>query len=177
MPKPPQPAPASKPTALPNSASSRGSGASTPPSAARSVKNRTGCEQCKRRKVKCDEKRPTCARCEARGETCTGNFQCDQWQIERPWIVGLGAAASGLENDALRYWYDSACLTMAMFPPPVNSLSYPLVSLLRRSKALRHVVQCVAVAHRHDFAVTSLSHALQERNLAIVSLQGEVARV
>ncbi|KAH7007361.1 fungal-specific transcription factor domain-containing protein [Ilyonectria destructans] len=177
MPKPPQPAPASKPTASPNSASSRGSGASTSPSSARSVKNRTGCEQCKRRRVKCDEKRPTCARCEARGETCTGNFQCDQWQIERPWIVGLSAAASGLENDSLRYWYDSACFTMAMFPPPVNPLSYPLASLLRRSKALRHVVQCVAVAHRHDFAVTSLSHALQERNLAIVSLQGEVARI
>ncbi|KAM5341311.1 hypothetical protein ACJ41O_014342 [Fusarium nematophilum] len=147
--------------------------------APRSVKSRTGCEQCKKRRVKCDEKQPTCSRCEARGETCTGNFRLDQWQIERPWVTAEGASIPGstLENETLRYWYDTACLTMAMFPPPMNPLSYPLSSLLRRSKALRHTVQCVADAHQNYFTKDTMAQALQERNLAIVSLQGEVARI
>ncbi|KAB2568956.1 hypothetical protein DBV05_g12366 [Lasiodiplodia theobromae] len=81
------------------------------------------------------------------------------------------------ENAALRYWYDKACLNMAMFQPPVNPLSYRLSGLLRHSKALRHTLQCVADAHREHFVAANLTQALQERNLAIVSLQAEVARV
>ncbi|KJK83368.1 hypothetical protein H634G_01497 [Metarhizium anisopliae BRIP 53293] len=33
-------------------------------------KSRLGCQNCKRRKVKCDEKRPSCGICILRGETC-----------------------------------------------------------------------------------------------------------
>lgn len=34
-------------------------------------KSRLGCKTCKQRKVKCDEKQPICARCEASGRTCS----------------------------------------------------------------------------------------------------------
>ncbi|KAI9902529.1 hypothetical protein N3K66_001881 [Trichothecium roseum] len=34
------------------------------------IKSRSGCERCKRRKVKCDEERPACGNCTRRGEEC-----------------------------------------------------------------------------------------------------------
>lgn len=145
---------------------------------AKRVKSRTGCEQCKRRKVKCDEGKPSCAKCMSREETCTGNFRSEAWQIERPWVSNdVLAHTLSLENETLRHWYDEACLTMAMFRPPVNPLSHNLSLLVRRSRALRHTLECVASAHRQRFNPASLANALQERNSAIVSLRYEVSRV
>ncbi|KAM5342118.1 hypothetical protein ACJ41O_015149 [Fusarium nematophilum] len=143
------------------------------------TKSRSGCEQCKRRKVKCDEQRPTCARCTSRGETCTGNFSFDAWQIERPWAIhDRGPSApSALENDVLRHWYDKACLNMAIFRPPVNPLSHALSCWLRHSRALRHTLESVADAHREHFVPDRLSSALQSKGLAILSLRNEVARL
>ncbi|VUC36380.1 unnamed protein product [Clonostachys rosea] len=142
-------------------------------------KSRAGCEQCKRRKVKCDEQRPACRRCIARGESCTGNFSFDAWQVERPWLSeDRGAVAvSALENDVLRYWYDNACLTMSLFRPPVNPLSHALSVWLRHSKALRHTLESVAEAHRGGFESDCLTTALHSRGLAISSLQNEVSRL
>ncbi|VUC22144.1 unnamed protein product [Clonostachys rosea] len=147
---------------------------------ARSVKKRTGCEQCKKRRVKCDEQQPSCSRCVARGETCTGNFRFTTWQIERPWASQNKTPSipgPALEDETLRHWYDKACLVMALVPPPANPLSYPLARLLQHSRALRHTLQSISGAHRAGFSVDSRLQALKERNLAIVSLQGEVGRV
>ncbi|KAL5319600.1 hypothetical protein ACEPPN_012655 [Leptodophora sp. 'Broadleaf-Isolate-01'] len=121
-----------------------------------STKSRTGCEQCKRR-----------------------NFSWDSWQVERPWISNAGSLtpSSALENDILRYWYDEACLNMALFRPPLNPLSHSLSVWLRHSKALRHTLECVAVAHRVHFAPDQLAQALYARGLAISSLKHEVARI
>ncbi|SPJ88950.1 uncharacterized protein FTOL_12845 [Fusarium torulosum] len=143
------------------------------------IKSRSGCEQCKRRRVKCDEKRPICTRCLLRKETCTGNFSYDVWQIERPWISHerVPSAPSALENATLRHWYDSACLNMAIFYPPANPLSHALSSWLRHSKALRHTLESVSEAHQHHFLPEKLSSALQTRGLAISSLQKEIARL
>ncbi|RGP61070.1 sterol regulatory element-binding protein ecm22 [Fusarium sporotrichioides] len=143
------------------------------------IKSRSGCEQCKRRKVKCDEKRPICTRCLLRKETCTGNFSYDIWQIERPWISHERAAStpSALENKNLRHWYDSACLSMAIFYPPANPLSHALSGWLRHSKALRHTLESVSEAHQNYFLPEKLSSALQTRGLAISSLQKEIDRL
>jgi hypothetical protein len=143
------------------------------------TKSRSGCEQCKRRKVKCDERRPICTRCLLRKETCTGNFSHDIWQIERPWVFNERApsAPSALENATLRHWYDSACLSMAIFYPPTNPLSYALSGWLRHSKALRHTLESVSEAHQHYFQPDKLPSALQTRGLAISSLQKEIDRL
>ncbi|ETS84251.1 hypothetical protein PFICI_02276 [Pestalotiopsis fici W106-1] len=73
--------------------SSRSSAAPQPPTLSRppqlrprQIKSRSGCESCKRRRIKCDEGQPQCQRCKSRGLVCTGNFKPDVWQIERPWI-------------------------------------------------------------------------------------------
>ncbi|ATZ57742.1 hypothetical protein BCIN_15g02830 [Botrytis cinerea B05.10] len=39
-------------------------------------KTRTGCWTCRKRRVKCDEKKPDCSRCEASG------FKCDGYSVE-----------------------------------------------------------------------------------------------
>ncbi|KAH8666183.1 fungal-specific transcription factor domain-containing protein [Ilyonectria robusta] len=144
-----------------------------------SRKRRTGCEQCKRRKVGCDEKQPACSRCAARGETCTGNFISDQWQIERPWLWNDSRLEGGavLENSTLRHWYDSACLNMAIFRPPTNPLSHDITAWLRHSKALRHTLESIAEAHHQGFSPDSLNQSLRIRGLAISSLSAEVARI
>ncbi|RYC55874.1 hypothetical protein CHU98_g10327, partial [Xylaria longipes] len=43
---------------------------------ARHAKARTGCVTCKRRKVKCDEAKPNCARCIKAGHRCAGYEDC-----------------------------------------------------------------------------------------------------
>ncbi|KAJ4113737.1 hypothetical protein NW765_011344 [Fusarium oxysporum] len=143
------------------------------------TKSRSGCEQCKRRKVKCDERQPICTRCLQRKDTCTGNFSHDTWQIERPWVSNerIPSAPSALENATLRHWYDSACLSMAIFYPPTNPLSYALSGWLRHSKALRHTLESVSEAHQHYFQPDKLALALQTRGLAISSLQNEIDRL
>ncbi|KAH9221031.1 hypothetical protein DL95DRAFT_455816 [Leptodontidium sp. 2 PMI_412] len=66
---------------------------------------------------------------------------------------------------------------MALFRPPLNPLSHSLSVWLRHSKALRHTLECVAVAHRVHFAPDQLAQALYARGLAISSLKHEVARI
>ncbi|OJJ03399.1 hypothetical protein ASPVEDRAFT_42897 [Aspergillus versicolor CBS 583.65] len=169
---------------------------------ARQIKSRSGCEPCKRRRVKCDETQPCCRRCQARKETCTGNFQSDTWQTERPWLSAVshngqsapmlpyssaistslstansyGEPTGILENDLLRHWFSHVCLTMAIVPPPLNPLSYGMAPYLRQSKALRHTMQCVSQAHRQFFCEGRLAEILEERGRALVSLQNEIDR-
>lgn len=146
------------------------------PDSARQVKSRSGCQQCKKRKVKCDERQPICTRCLARGDTCTGNFRCDIWQIERPWVCHANGnqVKPILEDDLIRYWYSTACFNMALFPPPVNPLAHHISPLLSRSKALRHTLNVISEAHRHQFSQVQSRTILVERGQALVSLQSEM---
>lgn len=110
--------------------------------------------------------------------------------MERPWLLvadqkpqsmpfsskTYGELTGVLENDLLRHWFDHACLTMSILPPPLNPLSYGMAPYLRQSKALRHTIQCVSQAHRQFFSVTQLAEFLNERDCALVSLQNEIDR-
>jgi Fungal Zn(2)-Cys(6) binuclear cluster domain len=46
-------------------------------------KTRTGCKTCKSRKVKCDERKPTCLRCERLDLVCAG------YESPKPWIFEI----------------------------------------------------------------------------------------
>lgn len=110
--------------------------------------------------------------------------------MERPWLLvadrkpqstpisskTYGELTGVLENDLLRHWFDHACLTMAILPPPLNPLSYGMAPYLRQSKALRHTIQCVSQAHRQFFSVAQVAEFLDERDRALVSLQNEIDR-
>jgi hypothetical protein len=47
----------------------------------RQIKDRSGCLACKRRRVKCDDARPTCQHCETRGDTCERAADVSQWRV------------------------------------------------------------------------------------------------
>ncbi|RAH65207.1 Zn(II)2Cys6 transcription factor [Aspergillus aculeatinus CBS 121060] len=53
------------------------------------VKSRAGCRTCKQRRLKCDEKLPSCSRCEKRGLSCPGYTRNVKWsdKYER-WLPG-----------------------------------------------------------------------------------------
>ncbi|KAA8649095.1 Zn(II)2Cys6 transcription factor domain-containing protein [Aspergillus tanneri] len=62
-------------------------------------KSRGGCITCKRRRVKCDERKPCCRRCEARGTTCSyvtasesllsGSDKTEAFALEKPSKTGF----------------------------------------------------------------------------------------
>jgi Fungal Zn(2)-Cys(6) binuclear cluster domain len=51
-------------------------------------KTRSGCKTCKRRRVKCDERHPTCLRCEKLELTCEG------YEPPRPWLFEPRSSSS-----------------------------------------------------------------------------------
>ena len=51
-------------------------------------KVRTGCKTCKRRRVKCDEKKPICVRCDKLGLTCEG------YEVPKPWLFEPTSSSS-----------------------------------------------------------------------------------
>ncbi|KAH8883548.1 hypothetical protein GQ53DRAFT_846756 [Thozetella sp. PMI_491] len=165
----------------------------------RQIKSRSGCEPCKQRRIKCDEGQPQCQRCQKRNIICTGNFRAEKWQIERPWLYvshekvqSLGAIlergasepaacqnlhlARPVENELLRHWFDHAWIFMGIVPQAENPLTYGIFSYLRRSRALRHSIQCISQAHLGYFLDTQLAEVLEERSRALASLRLEIER-
>ncbi|KIW91496.1 uncharacterized protein Z519_07462 [Cladophialophora bantiana CBS 173.52] len=47
----------------------------------RQIKDRSGCLACKRRRVKCDDAKPTCKHCETRGDVCERAADVSQWRV------------------------------------------------------------------------------------------------
>ncbi|KAH7337516.1 fungal-specific transcription factor domain-containing protein, partial [Rhizoctonia solani] len=99
-----------------------------------SVTNRstTGCYTCKRRKKKCDERQPTCLRCEKAGKECEGYAS-----LENPDSRGLmrrtrlapshaaGGASSLSKPSENRTASSSANNTHIPPAPPISSQEYP----------------------------------------------------
>ncbi|KAH6636943.1 hypothetical protein F5144DRAFT_201585 [Chaetomium tenue] len=57
----------------PQTSSANGSGDAPPPRTRKSLpKVKTGCSNCKKRRIKCDEQRPACRRCVLSGKICSG---------------------------------------------------------------------------------------------------------
>ncbi|KAI4727900.1 hypothetical protein E4T49_04343 [Aureobasidium sp. EXF-10728] len=71
-------------------------------------KSRTGCSECKRKRVKCDEGKPSCGRCKRHPERCSYELKLSWTQgrpfkkprTKEPWVTNLGAsvATSGFDT-------------------------------------------------------------------------------
>ena len=61
-------------------------------------KSRTGCSECKRKRVKCDEGKPTCGKCKRHPERCSYALKLSWTQgrpfkkprTKEPWVIELG---------------------------------------------------------------------------------------
>lgn len=143
------------------------------------VKTRTGCVQCKKRKVKCDEALPSCSRCVARKETCARKPSTSKWQgrtitfehVEQP----LKAATITRTDDAiLEYWFENGCQIMSIEPVTSNPFSSPLLESLSKSQSLFHLVRSLSLANQANYERSRMVQSFEERGLALVALQVEI---
>ncbi|KAL2820979.1 fungal-specific transcription factor domain-containing protein [Aspergillus cavernicola] len=73
-------------------------------SAAKQKRHRTrsGCLVCKRRKVKCDEAKPSCGHCRARGFSCNYDRNNDAGNVSTtPWRSPLESVENGITNSSV----------------------------------------------------------------------------
>lgn len=71
-------------------------------------KSRTGCSECKRKRVKCDEGKPSCGRCKRHPERCSYELKLSWTQgrpfkkprTKEPWVINLGASVATPNPDA-----------------------------------------------------------------------------
>ncbi|KAM5349541.1 hypothetical protein ACJ41O_006046 [Fusarium nematophilum] len=64
------------------------------------LKSRNGCLKCKARKIKCDERKPTCSRCEDRGYQCPGYALNVRWSQKHQMRADMLAAQDQTQSSA-----------------------------------------------------------------------------
>lgn len=73
-------------------------------------KSRTGCSECKRKRVKCDEGKPSCGRCKRYPERCSYELKLSWTQgrpfkkprTKEPWLTNLDGEAATSKSDPPR---------------------------------------------------------------------------
>ncbi|RSL75648.1 hypothetical protein CEP51_010694 [Fusarium floridanum] len=140
-------------------------------------RSRSGCTECRRRRVKCDETFPVCVRCQKRGSFCQSPPRLTKWQHEAPWIK-LGSSSSPAptrqlavtsksdDKALLRYWLERASQIMVI-DPDENPMSFPILEYVEQCPSLKHALQSVGAGHRHYFDPDKLSKCLEERSSAL----------
>ncbi|KAB2577291.1 Transcriptional regulatory protein moc3 [Lasiodiplodia theobromae] len=139
-----------------------------PKPTARQIRTRTGCAQCKRRRVKCDEQQPACQRCRARDEKCSGPVVVPRWQT-------IVLAQDSSDNGLVQYWTTAVCGSMPLELHKPELLPDVVLPLLDRSPALLHCIRGVAIAHRGFFSTEALPASLRETSHALAALRTELA--
>ncbi|KAH9240277.1 hypothetical protein K456DRAFT_1746127 [Colletotrichum gloeosporioides 23] len=127
---------------------------------AKATKSRSGCKECKLRRVKCDETFPVCLRCQRRGTLCL--------RPAEPW-----PGAVQPNKKIMNYWLENTSRMMTVTPED-NPLSFPLVEHLLYTPSLLYAVQSIGAGQEGFFYQTALKTSLQQRGLAIQSLRKEL---
>ncbi|KAM0543833.1 hypothetical protein ACHAPJ_012140 [Fusarium lateritium] len=139
-------------------------------------RSRTGCRQCKTRKVKCDEAFPICLRCRKGGLICDSAQLSSGWHLELPWVLARNLSDSvrhNADNSLMEWWFDKAC-DILVADNSANPLSYPLLEHISSSAALLHSLQCISSGHRQYFAQSCYTTCLQQRSMALRQVQIEM---
>ncbi|KXL41507.1 hypothetical protein M433DRAFT_384154 [Acidomyces richmondensis BFW] len=84
-----------------------------------------GCQRCRQRKVKCDQARPTCQRCERSGLNCPGyrNLNAIIFRDETKRIIGQVSRQQGWHSTS-----NDDCLRSGASSNPVSSLTSPFMA-------------------------------------------------
>lgn len=137
-------------------------------------KSRFGCQECKKRHLKCDETFPVCLRCKRAGVTCRSVFRSVQWQLEVPAIERqLSNITSAVDRRLLQYWLEKASQVMVI-DPNNNPFSFGILKYFETSPSLIHTVQALSLAHENFFTSLSLEEILQEKDHALRLVQEEL---
>ncbi|KAH7011225.1 hypothetical protein EDB80DRAFT_749734 [Ilyonectria destructans] len=128
-------------------------------------KSRSGCRECKTRRVKCDETFP--------------------WQMELPWLSTLGMNPpatftwdpfhhiSFMNKKLLQQWFETTSRIMVV-DHGQNPLSFPILTHLSNAPSLAHIIQSISAAYQHFFQHSKLNQCLEERSKAMSTLRTEL---
>ncbi|KAF1845010.1 uncharacterized protein K460DRAFT_394764 [Cucurbitaria berberidis CBS 394.84] len=112
-----------------------------------STKVKTGCRTCKIRRIKCDERKPTCARCTSTGRKCDGYTQ-DESSNPQSLVSGQSSSSlstvtifSGLGDSALylEFYYHCARPTLASNFDR-DFWSHTVLQMAQSESSIRHAV-------------------------------------
>jgi hypothetical protein len=143
------------------------------------TKSRTGCQECRSRRVKCDETYPVCHRCLQRGAVCRSTPRMVKWQMEMPLSRSMGPYNSPLchlpnaNPRLLQRWMERISQIMVT-DPDNNPLSFPVIPLLQNCPSLVHSLQSMSAGYECHFQGKNLVICLEERDRALVALQEEL---
>ncbi|CAG8888662.1 unnamed protein product [Penicillium egyptiacum] len=135
-------------------------------------RSRSGCKDCKRRRVKCDETFPVCLRCQKRGTVCESESSLPQWQLEISPLVSRGITSPS-QMRLLRHWCEKASQIMVL-DPESNPFSFQILAYLDISPSLMPSILSVSAAHEQFFRKECLETCLEERGKALLLLQKEL---
>ncbi|KAK5048696.1 hypothetical protein LTR84_005788 [Exophiala bonariae] len=141
-------------------------------------KSRSGCQECKARKVKCDETFPVCDRCRRRGAICRKPVVFSNHGFPTPWLA-TNSFTSVLNllptanKEVLKWWLHQASHILA-FEPDSNPLSFPILRHLLLSPALLHALQSLSGAHQSYFERSCIPACLEERSKALILVKHEL---
>ncbi|CAG8004813.1 unnamed protein product [Penicillium salamii] len=144
-------------------------------------KSRSGCRECRQRKVKCDETFPSCVRCQRRGSVCQPNLRTSDWHFEIPWLAYSPLTTVCLNSHPdikvnarlMRYWLE-ATSQMLSVDPGNNPFSFPILKYATVSRSLVHFLQSASAAQEEYFHQPKLSVSLDERGKALIALREEL---
>ncbi|KAJ5817468.1 hypothetical protein N7447_009701 [Penicillium robsamsonii] len=144
-------------------------------------RSRSGCRECRQRKVKCDETFPVCVRCQRRGSLCQPNLQTSDWHMEVPWLADSPLTTVCLNSHPeikinarlMRYWLE-ATSQMLSVDPSNNPFSFPILKYATVSHSLVHVLQSASAAQEAYFHQPKMSVSLDERGKALSALREEL---
>ncbi|KAJ6038326.1 uncharacterized protein N7446_005130 [Penicillium canescens] len=136
-------------------------------------RSRSGCFQCKKAKVKCDELFPVCLRCLQRHLLCKSSPRLSTWQVEMRWVPStLGAI---VKVPLLQYWLEQAS-QMLVIDPENNPFSFPIIRYLTEAPSLLHIIQSLGAAHQEYFPARGPIVSLEEKGRALQMLQREMVQ-
>ncbi|KAK1144210.1 hypothetical protein N8T08_005623 [Aspergillus melleus] len=144
-------------------------------------RSRSGCRECRQRRVKCDEAFPVCQRCRRRATVCHPSLSKSQWRFETPWLACypletvFSVPNADIKVDArlMRYWLDATCQMLSV-DPTNNPFSFPILRYATDSPSLLHFIQSASAAQEEYFYQPNLSLSLSERGKAFSALRQEL---
>ncbi|KUJ08534.1 uncharacterized protein LY89DRAFT_332794 [Mollisia scopiformis] len=160
------------------------------------LRSKTGCMSCRRRKKKCDEKRPACGGCSRSFLTCQWPTE-EQNALDRRYRKGLNHPSAKsqevkLQETAIGFKWDESAL-LAYFgntvaPSYIQKGSHPhfhsmdsVFSLVEKHDTAKHaIMNCAATSLSGNFTIDRdwtgrmRSHALSLRISAIAEIQRQI---
>ncbi|OTA99652.1 hypothetical protein M426DRAFT_253954 [Hypoxylon sp. CI-4A] len=149
------------------------------------AKVRTGCATCKHRRVKCDERKPLCGRCEKSGYECAGyqdpNLKSSN-ESPRPTRKPAGLSVLrpksfySLTSTSSRQWPTDFILPVSLSPNYLDDQDIPFFERFKSQVATEISTWCVGDYWRHILSEVMHDECIRHAALALTAMLLAVER-